>query len=150
MRKYLLAAAMVAAGANSAFAASSSGTFNVQVKIASACTISATAMDFGTVTGSVLGTETANSTVSVTCNKGTAYNVSFSALSVLGTPLTTAAINLNNGVGNVIPANLTISAGSTGVATGATDSATVGGKLVATANPAAGTYSNTQTIYVVY
>ncbi len=149
MRKYLLAAAMVAAGANSAFAASSSGTFNVQVKIASACTISATAMDFGTVTGSVLGTETANSTVSVTCNKGTAYNVSFSALSVLGTPLTTAAINLNNGL-NVIPAALKINVGSTGIATGGADSATVGGTLTATANPTAGTYSNTQTIYVVY
>jgi len=149
MRKYLFAAAIVAAGANSALAASSSGTFNVQVKIAAACTISATAMNFGTVTGSVLGSETASSTVSVGCNKGTTYNVSFSALSTLGTPLTTASINLNNGV-NVIPAGLTISAGSTGTATGGVDSATVSGLLTATANPTPGTYSNTQTIYVVY
>ena len=148
MRKIILAAAVLAAGATSAIAASSSGNFNVQVKIATACTVGATAMDFGTL-NTVVGTETATSNVSVTCNKGTAYGLSFTNVATILAATTTAAINLNNGA-NVIPASLKVTAGATFIATGGTDAGTVTGTLTATAYPAAGTYANTQTLYVIY
>ena len=148
MRKYLLVAALVALGSTSAFAASASGNFNVQVKINTACTVAATAMDFGTLS-TVVGTETAASNVSVTCNKGTAYGLSFTNVAVVAAATTTAAIILNNGA-NVIPASLKVTGGATGTATGGTDAGVVTGTLTATAYPAAGTYSNTQTLYVIY
>ncbi len=148
MRKFILAAAVLAAGASSAFALSASGNFNVQVKIATACTVGATAMDFGSL-NTVVGTENATSNVSVTCNKGTAYGLSFTNVATIALATTTAAINLNNGL-NVIPASLKVSSGATGVATGGTDVGLVTGTLTATAYPTAGTYSNTQTLYVIY
>jgi len=150
MRKYLLAAAMVTAGANSAFALSSSNTFNVQVNIATSCIVGATAMNFATVTGTVVGTETANSTVSVSCNKGTAYALSFTNAATLATATTSASISLNGPGGGTIVAALAINAGATFTATGGTDTGNVKGTLAPTAFPTPGTYSNTQTLYVIY
>ena len=94
MRKYLLPLIATAglASASSAFAATASGTFNVKVNITTACAVSATAVNFGSLS-TVLGTETANSTVSVICNPGTAYSLSF----VSGSAGLTATGNLLNG-----------------------------------------------------
>ena len=149
MRKILIASAALLLGTGSTFAASASGTFGVQVKINAACTVSATAMDFGTL-NTVAGTETATSNVSVTCNKGTAYGLSFTNVATIAAATTTAAINLNNGA-NVIPASLSVTSGSTGVALGVSaNTGVVTGTLTATPYPATGTYSNTQTLYVIY
>ena len=55
MRKYLIAAAGIGmiASANSAFGANATSNFNVSVTVNAACTVSASAMNFGTITGSI-------------------------------------------------------------------------------------------------
>jgi spore coat protein U-like protein len=146
MRKYLLPLVAVAtlASAASAFAATSSGTFNVQVTIVKACTVGATAVNFGNLS-TILGTEAGTSTVSVTCNAGTPYSLSF----VSGSASLTATGSLVNGA-NSIPvaysfANAAAAAG-TGTATNTMDV-----KLpTATPYPATGLYQQTQTVYVNY
>lgn len=146
MRKYLLpiVAAAALASASSSFAATSSGTFNVQVNIVKACAVSATAVNFGNLS-TILGTEAGTSTVSVTCNAGTPYSLSF----VSGSASLSTTGSLVNGA-NTIPvaysfANAAAAAG-TGTATNTLDV-----KLpTATAYPATGLYQQTQTVYVNY
>lgn len=144
MLKYLLPIAAVAAiaGASSAYAGTASGTFNVKVNITTACAVSATPVDFGSKS-TILGSETANSTVSVICNPTTPYAISFSA----GVPLLSTTGNLVNG-GNNIGATYTIAAlGASGTGSG-TGSVQVA--LSAAAFPATGLYQATQTVYVNY
>ena len=144
MRKYLLPLIATAglASASSAFAGTALNTFNVQVTIVKACAVSATAVNFG-VLSTVLGTETANSTVTVICNPGTAYNLSF----VSGSAGLTAAGALSNPGGATINASydLGLTSGGTGVGTG-----NVKVSLSPAAYPATGLYQATQTIYVNY
>lgn len=146
MRKYLLPLIATAglASASSAFAATASGTFNVQVTITKACSVSATAVNFGSLS-TILGTESANSTVSVVCNAGTPYNLSF----ISGNNAAiTASGNLTNPALNTIPVNyaFTGSAAGTGTATN-----TIAVTLpTATPYPATGLYQQTQTVYVNY
>ena len=144
----VVAAASLAMMAQNSFAASANTSFNVKVQIAASCTVSATAMDFGTIS-TVVGTETATSTVNVTCNKGTAYGLSFTNVATIAAATTTAAINLNNGA-NVIPATVKVTSGGAGIGTGLALPGLLTGTLTATPNPATGTYSNTQTLYVIY
>jgi spore coat protein U-like protein len=145
MRKYLLPIVAVAglASASSAFAATASGTFNVQVTIVKACAVSATAVNFGSLS-TVLGTETSNSTVTVTCNPGTAYSLSF----VSGSAGLTTTGNLVNGT-NTIGASydLGTAAASSGTGSG---TGTVKVSLSAASYPATGLYQATQTVYVNY
>ena len=124
-----------------AHAATKSRNFNVRVRIVKTCRVAATAMNFGNL-GTVLGTETSTSTLTVNCSKGTPYNVSLRA----GAALTTQTVNLTNPGGSIIQAGLTL---------GATAGTTSGshpliGKLVARAYPPIGRYQRTQTIYVNY
>jgi spore coat protein U-like protein len=145
MRKYLLPIVAIAglASASSAFAATASGTFNVQVTIVKACAVSATAVNFGTLS-TVVGTETANSTVTVTCNPGTAYSLSF----VSGSAGLTAAGNLVNGANNIGASyDLGTAAAASGTGSG-TDALKV--SLSAASYPATGLYQATQTVYVNY
>ena len=145
MRKYLLPLVAVAGlvSASSAFAATASGTFNVQVTIVKACAVSATAVNFGNLS-TVLGTETANSTVSVICNPGTAYSLSF----VSGSAGLTATGNLVNGASTIgATYDLGTAAAASGTGSG-TDTLKVG--LNAASYPATGLYQATQTVYVNY
>ena len=146
MRKYLLPLVAVAglASASAAFSATSSGTFNVQVTIVKACAVSATAVNFGNLS-TILGTEASTSTVSVTCNAGTPYSLSF----VSGSASLSTTGNLVNGV-NTIPVAYSfanaIAAAGIGTATNTMDV-----KLpTATPYPATGLYQQTQTVYVNY
>jgi spore coat protein U-like protein len=146
MRKYLLPIVAVAtlASASAALAATSSGTFNVQVTIVKACAVSATAVNFGSLS-TILGTETATSTVSVVCNAGTPYSLSF----VSGSASLSTTGNLVNGASTIPVAYSFANAGAaagTGTATNTMDV-----KLpTATAYPAVGVYQQTQTVYVNY
>ena len=125
------------------YAATSSGTFNVQATIVKTCNVSAAVVNFGSLS-TVLGSETANSTVTVTCSTGTPYNLSFTAVAG-GLTKTT---NLVNGA-NAIPANFSLGTAATAAGTGS-GTATISVGLTATPYPATGLYQATQTINVVY
>ena len=145
MLKYLLPVAAVAAiaGASSAYAASASGTFNVKVTITTACAVSATPVDFGTKS-TILGTETANSTVNVICNPTTPYTLSFAS----GSALLSTTGNLVNGLFNIgATYNLGSALAASGTGSG-TDTLVVG--LNAAAYPVTGVYQATQTVWVNY
>lgn len=147
MRKYLIAAAGIGmiASANGAFAANATSNFNVSVTVNAACTVSASAMNFGTITGSIPANTTATSTATVSCNNGTSYALSFNGTNPVGT----ATATMVNGA-NSIAANLTVPTTSQ-TASGGNDTTTINGTIPnAVPNPAPGTYSVAQAIYVLY
>ena len=149
MRKYLLPVAGLAllAASNGAFAAgnTASGTFTVSVTVNAFCSVAATAMNFGTFTGSIPANTLANSTAAVTCATGVPYALSLA--STAGTGALTAS--MVNGA-STIPADLTVStAGQTG--NGAVQNTTINGKIAAAvASPTVGTYTVSQSIAVLY
>ena len=151
MRKYLLPIVAVASivGASSAFAITQAGTFNVQVTIVKACSVSATAVNFGLLS-TILGTESATSTVSVVCNVGTPYNLSFITAN---NGAITATGNLVNGA-NTIPVAYAFA--SAAAASGTGNGATVATNTIAvtlptaTPFPTAGNYSEVRTVFVNY
>ena len=147
MRKYLLPIVAVAsiAGATSAFAVTQSGTFNVQVTIVKACSVSATAVNFGNLS-TILGTESANSTVSVVCNVGTPYNLSFISAN---NAAITAAGNLANGANN-IPVAYAFANAAAAAGTGTATNSIAVTLPTATPFPAVGLYQETRTVYVNY
>lgn len=152
MRKYLLPLSGLAmlAAANGAFAASQTSNFNVKVTVNTACTVAATDLNFGTFTGSIPAGTTGSSTATVSCNKNTAYALSFvtgaGPLAAVGTTV----VSMANGVNPPIPASLTVSA-TAQTATGGNDTTTINGTIsAAVPNPAVGTYSIAQAIYVLY
>ena len=146
MRKYLLPLVAVVGltSATSAFAATASGTFNVQVTIVKACSVSATAVNFGNLS-TILGTEAATSTVSVVCNAGTPYSLSFAS----GSALLSLASNLANGA-NTIPVNYAFANAAAAAGTGTATNTMNVTLPTATPFPATGLYQQTQTVYVNY
>ena len=145
MRKYLLPVAglVLMVASNGAFAAQATSTFNVKVAVNAACTVSAGDINFGTFTGNITATTTTSS-ATVTCNKGTAYNLSFAAASSTGS----ASVTMASGV-NTIPATVTMSNGSQN-ATGGSDLTTITGTLAAVTGPVPGSYTVAQSIYINY
>ena len=127
--------------ASAGFAATQSTTLNTRANIVVACRVSATAMNFG-IRSTVLGTETALSTLTVICNNLTPYNVSLRS----GSALLIRAVNLRNPAGNTIRVGLSL--GSTGGVSGGSHALT--GQLVAKAYPQVGLYQRTQTFFVNY
>lgn len=151
MRKYLLPVAGLAflAASNGAFAASATNSFNVKIVIASACTVSATDVNFGTVTGSIAANTTTTANATVTCNKNTPYALSFVTGAGPAAAVGTATATMANGA-NTIPVSLTMSAASQ-TATGGNDTTTITGKIVAAVpSPAVGAYTVAQSIFVLY
>ena len=152
MRKYLipLAGLAMVVAANGAFAASSTSNFNVKVTINTACTVSATDLNFGTFTGSIPAATTGTSTATVSCNKGTSYALSFLTGAGPANATGTATANMANGANTPIPASLTVSTPAK-IATGGNDTTTINGTIVAgVTNPAVGTYTISQAIFVLY
>lgn len=141
LKRVIFLLAVTQFAASSGIAATQSTTLNTRANIVVACRVSATGMNFGT-RSTVLGTETAISTLTVICNNLTPYNVSLRS----GSALLTRAVNLRNPAGNTIRVGLTL--GSTGGVSGGSHILT--GKLVAKAYPAVGLYQRTQTIFVNY
>lgn len=70
----------------SARAATSTATFGVSATVQATCNISAASLAFGTYTGAVV---TATSNITVTCTKGTSYNVGLDAGLTPGATVTT-------------------------------------------------------------
>ncbi len=151
MRKYLLPIVAIASivGASSAIAATNSGTFNVQVTIAKACSVSATAVNFGSLS-TILGTETGSSTVSVTCNVGTPYNLSF--ISANNLAISASGLLLNSL--NSIPVSYAFASAAAAQGTGNGGTVTTHTIAVslptATPYPTVGLYQETRTVYVNY
>lgn len=125
---------------HAALAATQTLTLTTSINVVQTCAINASAMNFGNVT-KVLGTETATSTVAVTCSAGTPYSVSFRA----GSVLTSGFGNLAGPGGNVqVFVSLATTAGT------GTGSHVMNGKLTASAITTQGLYQNNFLIYVNY
>ena len=154
MRNFLLPVVGLAllAAPNSAVAASNSSTanFNVKVQVNAACTVSAADLYFGSFTGSIPANTTGSTAALVTCNTGTSYALSFTAIAPVYALSGSVIANMVNGANPVIPATLTVSTASK-TATGSSDSTAINGTiLAAVTSPATGTYTIAQAIYVVY
>ncbi len=143
MQKYLLPVVALAAifGTSQANAATATANFNAHVKLVAACTMSATALDFGTLPGLILGTETTTSTLTVKCTKGAAYTLALSAGSGAMSGVTTPA--------DKVTYTATL-ASTSGTGNGAAQSITINGSLAAQATPSAQDYSETRTVTVTY
>ena len=152
MRKFLMPVASLAllAASNGAFAASAVSSFNVKVIIATACTVGAGDIDFGTITGSIAANTSVTSTATVSCNKNTSYGLSFVTGVGPAVAVGTAVASMANGANPTIPVNLSMSAASQ-TATGGSDTTTITGKIVAAVtNPVVGSYTVAQSIFVLY
>jgi spore coat protein U-like protein len=68
-----------AAAAAPSFAASATGTFAVSATVVKACTISTSALSFGTYDPTASAPDDASTTVDVRCTNGTLYNVGLNA-----------------------------------------------------------------------
>ncbi|MDE2384024.1 MAG: spore coat protein U domain-containing protein [Alphaproteobacteria bacterium] len=132
------------------FAASASASFNVGVTVNVACTVSATDLNFGTFAALIPANTTASATATVSCSKGTVYALSFAFRGNPNAARGTANVNMLNGANPAIPASLTVQNGLQ-TATGGNDTTTIGGTIsAAVINPATGTYTAAQAIYVLY
>src|SRR4029077_15761462 len=98
MRKYLLLTSPLAvvAGATSAIAAQTSANFQTRINIQTACTVTATSVDFGNV-GVIQGTGSAAGPVAVNCSNGTPYTLSFNATTNGVLTYNSAMTNSTNG-----------------------------------------------------
>ena len=145
MRKYLLltAAAAVAAGATSAIAAQTSANFQTRINIQTACTVTATNVDFGNV-GVINGTESASGTVSVNCSNGTPYTMSFNQVTDGVLTFNSAMTNSTNGEDVAYSASLS---GSGGTGPG---SYTILATLPSQTTPSPAQYTDNKVVYVNY
>ncbi|MBC8038342.1 MAG: spore coat protein U domain-containing protein [Rhizobiales bacterium] len=114
--------------------------FQARVLIQTSCLVSAGQLNFGAV-GTIVGGETAVSTVNVVCSAGTPYTISFSSLSSV-TSYNGAMINGANSV--AYSANLS-AAGGTGPGTH-----TIDGVLPAQVTPIPALYTDNRTVYLSY
>jgi spore coat protein U-like protein len=150
LRAATLFALVAAPLPNTALAATATNTINVKVTVGTACTVSATDLNFGSFAVSIPANTTATSTATVSCTKGTSYALSFVFKNSLSAAKNTATVNMVNGANPTIPADLTVST-TIRTATGGNDVTTINGRIVAAVtNPALGTYTAPQAIYVLY
>jgi spore coat protein U-like protein len=126
---------------SNAYAATATANFNAHVKIAAACSATATALDFGTLPGMIQGTETATSTLTVTCSTGTPYTLSLQAGSgaMAGQTRPTEKVNYNA---------ILVPTSSTG--TGSAQAFTINGSLPAQTTPSAQDYQEARTVNISY
>ena len=131
-------------------AASATQNFNVKVTVNTACTVSATELNFGTFTSFIPANTKATSTATVSCNEGTSYALSFVTGAGPAAADGTATASMANGANPTIPASLKV-VETAQTASGGDDVTTIKGKIVAAVtSPAVGTYTVSQAIYVLY
>jgi spore coat protein U-like protein len=164
-RTRLAAAVMVSAAAfanpdNSAFAATTTNTFNVQFVVTADCLISsAGALNFGT-SGLLNANIDATSTINVQCTNTTPYNVGLNGGSTVGG--TTATRLMSNGT-STVDYRLYSNAGRTTnwgetvgtdtvsqTGSGSAQSFTVYGRIPTQTSVEPGTYTDTITVTVTY
>jgi spore coat protein U-like protein len=144
----------------SAFASNNANTtFNVTATVVTACTVSATAMSFGTVVPSTtLATYPTQSSISVNCSTGDVYTIALTAGG--GTGAIETSRFMMNGANKLAYAlfndslrtvNWGTAAGTvSGTGTGAAVPYTVYGQISAQTVPVNGAYSDTITVNVTY
>ena len=133
-------------------------TFGIGATVQSTCLVSATAMSFGTYSGSVAN---ASSTVSVTCSNTTTYNVGLNPGTASGATVTTRQMTgpssalLNYSLFS--DSSRSVNWGSTigtdtvsGTGNGSSQSITVYGQVPAAQYVTPGAYSDTITATVTY
>ena len=138
-----LAFGALAVGAVSANAGQVSDSFETRITVQAACTVAAGDIDFGSV-GVISGTETASSTLSVTCTNTTPYTLSFNSASAV-TSYSGAMIFGSEDVAYNAALSGTGASGN-----GAAQTYTINASLPAQSTPSPATYSDTQTVYVNY
>jgi spore coat protein U-like protein len=142
MRKYLLPLSFLSliAASGSALALQASDGFQARITIQTSCIVTADDLDFGNV-GVINGGETASANVDVNCSAGTPYTLSFDSL------LSVTSYNdaMVNGASSVAYSAAISAGGGTGPA-----SYTIDGVLPSQVTPAAGIYTDNQTVYVNY
>jgi spore coat protein U-like protein len=157
-----LAAALLMPYQQAAEAATKTTTFQVTATVNSACSVSATDLAFGVYDPSAADDDN-TSTITVTCTKGTAYNIGLDAGVAAGATVTsrkmkhdTLADLINYSLfsdasrivnwGNT-PSTDTVDVGS---ATGAAEQHTVYGRIATGQYVTAGDYSDTITVTISY
>ena len=153
-------AALAAFACNGADASTATGSFNVQVTIASTCTVSnATALNFGTQ-GVLTSPVTQTSAITVICTNTTPFNIGLDQ-GVNGTSVTNRL--MKSGGGATINYALYSDAGMTsnwgqtigtdtvtGTGTGSGQAYTVYGRIPSQTTPAPAVYNDTITVTVSY
>jgi|GEM_PF-1867843 len=139
-RRSVPAVALSLLCASPALAAQLAIDYQARINIQTSCLVTAGQLNFGAV-GTIVGGETATSTVNVTCSAGTPYTISFSPLA----SVTNYNGTMINGAGNVAySANLS-AAGGIGPGTH-----TIDGVLSPQATPAPAIYTDNRTVYLNY
>ncbi|MFZ4874469.1 spore coat U domain-containing protein [Janthinobacterium sp. Mn2066] len=157
------ATAAIPVGAAVYSTGTSTGPFDVTLKIVANCTISAAPLDFGQTQGLLSTPLNVNTTVSVTCTNTTPYNVGLNAGTGTGSTITTRNLSSStSGNTGVVQFNLYQTAGATnwgntqgtdtvsGVGSGSAQAITVYGNIPAQNTPAPDTYKSTITATVYF
>ena len=153
------AAAVLCAGAPSAFALTATGSFTSQLIITAECKVqSATTLDFGS-DGVLDAVIDQTSTIGVQCTNGTTYTISLDDGSGSGTTTTRTMENGGEDVDYTMWKNAarTQNWGDVGgeimtalTGTGSNQNYTVYGRVLVQATPAPNTYTDTVTVTVTY
>lgn len=139
-RRSVPAVALSLLCASPALAAQLAINYQARINIQTSCLVTAGQLNFGAV-GTIVGGETAASTVNVSCSAGTPYTISFSSVSSV-TYYNGSMINGANSV--AYSANLS-AAGGIGPGTHSID-----GVLSAQVTPAPAIYTDNRTVYLNY
>ena len=157
-----LTVALLAGNEQAAQAATTTTTFQVTATVNSACIVSATNLVFGVYAPSAAAHDD-TSTISVTCTKGTAYDVGLDAGVAAGATVTTRQMkhatladlinySLFSDASRTVNWGNTVSTDTVHVAsaTGSAESHTVYGRIATGQYVTAGNYADTITVTVTY
>jgi spore coat protein U-like protein len=151
---------LLATGSQIASAATTTTTFTVSATVTNNCTVSATNHAFGAYTPSAVPPTDATSTLTVNCTVGAGYNVGLDAGTGSGATVTTrkmtsGANTLNyslyqDALRSTVWGNTVGTDTVAGIGTGLNVGHTVYGRIPASQNVAAGSYSDTITVTVTF
>lgn len=160
----LLALALAAAVAPDADAASATGNFQVSATVVSACSVSATTLNFGSAidpTAAALPLD-ASTTMTVLCTATTPYSVALNAGANAGGASNFTARQIKNGTHTLgyqlyldgtratVWGDGTASSTLPGVGIGSNQTLTIYGRLPSLTGAAPGTYTDTVTVTISY
>ena len=162
LKPLLLASALLACGVS--MATTAGNTFQVTATVISACTVSGTALNFGSSIDPLAAATPldASSTLSVQCTNTTPYAVSLNAGSNAGGAANFTTRAMKSGANSLgyqlyldagratVWGNGTASSTVSGTGTGSTQSLTIYGRLPSLANVVPGSYTDTVTVTVSY
>lgn len=140
-RHLALAGALLAMAAPAARAAQLIVPFEARITIITACTVSASNLNFGNV-GIITGTQTTTATVNVVCSSGTPYALSFS-----GSSTVTAFTGQMSNSGNHVTYTATMLGPNAGTGSA---THTILGSIPLQPTPPSAIYVDNRTIYLNY